>query len=244
MEQSQKYRLTDKGSKVPIAKLMGQGRVTVELCRKYREDLSNTGWPVEKTEELDQKLFALDAVYSGRSAETETSLKATEIEASARQGAKAFIRRIRLAAPLVLKNTSIEGVTEDAFNTKDRLGYATPRISKYLVTIKPFVQKLEEQLKVYFAGKSPTAELEKVKAALDKADALQETLRTGLPKETANIYLIAGEILELIQTVNRIAKIAFDGKAEIIGQFNKDLLLRGGKTRKKANEGEEQLAAG
>jgi len=64
------------------------------------------------------------------------------------------------------------------------------------------------------------------------------------PVETANIYVLAGEILDAIETVNRIAKIAFDGRAEIMAQFNKDLTLRGGKTRKAtAAEDDEESRA-
>ena len=146
--------------------------------------------------------------------------------------------------PLVLKSTPIEGVTENAFNTGLRLGHSTQKISKYLMTVRPFVQKMEEHLKIYFAGKSPLAELEAVKTALDNADAVQETARAALPEETANIYVLAGEILDAVETVNRIAKIAFDGRAEITAQFNKDLTLRGGKTRKEtaAVEDEESQA--
>ncbi len=116
--------------------------------------------------------------------------------------------------------------------------------NKYLMTVRPFVQKMDEQLKIYFAGRSPLAELEAVKTALDKADAVQESARAGLPVETANIYVLAGEILDAIETVNRIAKIAFDGRAEIMAQFNKDLTLRGGKTRKAtaAEEDEDSRA--
>jgi hypothetical protein len=72
----------------------------------------------------------------------------------------------------------------------------------------------------------------------------QENARAALPEETANIYVLAGEILDAVETVNRIAKIAFDGRAEIMAQFNKDLTLRGGKTRKEtaAVEDEESQA--
>ena len=234
MEQHRKDRLVTKGRNVPVNKLLEQGRAHVLLCRKYGEDLGNTGWPATRTDDLDQKLFALDALYSGRSQQSESALKATGTESAARQAAKAFVRRLRLAVPLVLKETPVEGVTENAFNTGERLGHSTPRISKYLMTVRPFVQKMEEHLKLYFGGKSPLTQLETVKTDLDKADAAQETARGALPKETADLYLLAGEILDEIETVNRIAKIAFDGNAEIIGQFNKDLTLRARRTKKSA----------
>jgi hypothetical protein len=38
--------------------------------------------------------------------------------------------------------------------------------------------------------------------------------------------LLAGEILDMIEDMNRVAKIGFDGRAEIASQFNKDLILR------------------
>jgi hypothetical protein len=120
----------------------------------------------------------------------------------------------------------------------ERLGRSTPKISKYLMSVKPFVQKLEEHLRPYFGNKSPSEELESVKSDLDDTDALQETARAGLPEETAKRHLAAKELLDMIEEVNRIAKIAFDGKAEIAAQLNKDLTLRAKKSGKKV-AGEE-----
>ena len=55
---------------------------------------------------------------------------------------------------------------------------------------------------------------------------------TGTPKML--IYLERkGRILDMIDELNTIARIAFDGEAEIRAKFNKDLLLRSARTRAK-----------
>jgi hypothetical protein len=244
MEQSQKDRLIAKGRKVPVDGVLQQGRTQVQLCRNHEAVLADYGWPRAKTDYLDQQIFALDALFSGRSQQVEAALRATIAEAVTRHDAKSFIRRLRTAVPLALQDAPVEGVTENAFNTGEHIGRSTPKISKYLMTVRPFVEKLDTALSKYLGGKSPLQELEAVKTALDTADAVQESGRAGLPEETANIYQLSGEILTMIETVNRIAKIAFDGSAEIIGQFNKDLTLRGRRSRKQTSANESDEASG
>ena len=40
--------------------------------------------------------------------------------------------------------------------------------------------------------------------------------------------------MELIEELNAVAKNAFDGNAQVVALFNKDILLRGRKARKAA----------
>jgi hypothetical protein len=105
------------------------------------------------------------------------------------------------------------------------------------------VKQLDELFKPYFGGKSAAAELETVKTALDSASANHKTSRAALPEETANIYCKAGELLDCIEDANRIAHIAFDGRAEIAGQFNKDLTLSSRRTAKEVQEEPSAVAA-
>ena len=44
--------------------------------------------------------------------------------------------------------------------------------------------------------------------------------------ETAEIYLMAGRLLDQIEELNVAGKIAYDGESEIAAKFNKDLILR------------------
>jgi hypothetical protein len=214
-----------KGRKFSVPKVLAQGRVHLLLLRKYADELSAAGWTVSDTDLFEQCLNALEVLYSSRSAETEASLKAASIKAALRQNAKSLIRLIRLAAPIVIKKHSPEGITENAFNAGGKLGRSEVKISKYLMSIRPFVKQLDELLKPYFRGKSVAAELESVKSTLDNAAADHKASRNALPEETANIYSASGELLDMIEDADSIGHIAFDGRAEIASQFNKDLTL-------------------
>jgi hypothetical protein len=218
-------QLIAKGEKVSVPKLLDQGRVHLLLLKKYLKELNAFGWSDDQTGGFEQGIFDLDTLYSSRSSQTEAVLKLSAAKAAARQTAKSFIRRLRLAAPIVIKKHSPEGITESAFNAGGPLGSSASKISKYLMQVRPFVKQLDELFKPHFNGKSAAAELEAVKSALDKASAEHKTSRSALPEETANIYFAAGGLLDTIEEINRIGKIAFDGHAEIAAQFNKDLTL-------------------
>jgi hypothetical protein len=225
-------RLFNKGRQTPVSPLLEQTRGHVELGRKFETDLDSFGWPKANTDALAAKTDELDAGYSSRKSDQDESLEASRNESANRQSAKAYIRRLRLAAPILLRGGAVNGVTQDSFNAGENLGNSTVKISKYLMKVRPSVEKLEKELSPYFGGKSPAGELEAVKSALDASDAAQETLRSGLPEATVDLCLLAGEILEMIEDMNRVGKIAFDGCAEIAGQFNKDLILRASKRSK------------
>ena len=56
----------------------------------------------------------------------------------------------------------------------------------------------------------------------------------SLPVETQKIYETKGMAVELIEELNAVAKNCFDGNAQLIALFNKDILLRGRKAKKSA----------
>ncbi|MBU1239543.1 hypothetical protein KKF84_06610, partial [Myxococcota bacterium] len=68
--------------------------------------------------------------------------------------------------------------------------------------------------------------LRQARERLTAADTRQETARAALPEDTAAVHELKGRILDQVEELNSIAKIAFDGAAEIRAKFNKDLLLR------------------
>ena len=228
MEQSEVSRLINKGMGTSPPPLLEQGRSHVSLGRKHEARLGRFGWPIAKTDALETKIKELDTLYSSRSSLIDLSRSATKTEAQRRQEAKAYIRVLRNAAPMVLRDIKPEKISESSFDAGGSIGDSTPKISAYLMKVRPFVKTLNDGFSPYFDGEDPAEKLEQIKSALDNADADQETKRRGLPEETKQLYLINGELLQMIEDMNRVAKIAFDGQAAIIGQFNKDILLRGG----------------
>lgn len=64
-----------------------------------------------------------------------------------------------------------------------------------------------------------------------------------MPAETLAVYEKKGRLLEQIEDLNRAGKSVFDGQADKIALFNKDILMRARKTKAK-KEGEEPAAVG
>lgn len=109
---------------------------------------------------------------------------------------------------------------------------STPTILAYLIKIRSAVVTLDGPLKKYFGGKTASAELDAVKAALETTDTEQEASRTSGPVETQALYEAVGRLVEDIEDVIRAGKSAFDGDSAMRARFNKDLILRARRAKK------------
>ena len=88
-------------------------------------------------------------------------------------------------------------------------------------------QQADAALAPYFGGQKVSELLKAAREKLAAADAVQETTLSALPGETQSIYQLKGEGLELVEDLNAVARNAFAGNSALLGQFNKDMLLRG-----------------
>jgi hypothetical protein len=70
------------------------------------------------------------------------------------------------------------------------------------------------------------------------SDAHQEPLRGSLPAETQKIAQ-TGEIFELLDHMNRIARLAFQDSPEVAAQFNMNLIQRAARSVRKVEIVEE-----
>jgi len=52
-----------------------------------------------------------------------------------------------------------------------------------------------------------------------------------VPEDKIEIFGAKGRVLEMIEDLNRAGRIAFEGQAETVGKFNKDVLLRARRQR-------------
>ena len=59
--------------------------------------------------------------------------------------------------------------------------------------------------------------------------------------KTLALYENKGRLLNRIEEMNRVARIAFYDQNEIAGQFNKDVLRRGRKSRPKTTPNQQPL---
>ena len=173
----------------------------------------------------------------------DASKNATKEEQLCLEEARELISRIRSAVPLVLSAHPASGVTEDAFKIRESLSRSPPKHIKYLMRIRPFVETLEAPFKVFFGGASPLEKLDDIKTRLEASDAHQETLRGSLPaEETQKIVEHTGEIFELIDHMNRIARLAFQDSPEVAAQFNMNLIQRASRSVRKVETVEEAPA--
>lgn len=226
MDANQRKRWQKKGRVAQYEEVLETGRVHVSLAETHAELLERRGWNDEKTAAMAKRVTALDGLCSARSSTAEDAKNSTRVKGKCTRAAKAFIRALRLALPIVLRDNPAYGITLKAFNAGGRLDSSALKISKYLARIRPFVATLEEPLKPYFDDESPLAELEELKANLDAAETTREIKRGLLPSTTLQLHELNGEILEMIEDLDRIAKIAFADQPVIAARFNKNLIER------------------
>lgn len=230
-------RLVAKGKDEPLAAVIQQGRYHAGLGGTCETDLADWGWSKEQTQALAEDVSQLDTEAAEKADARGMALSATAGQEAAVDEAKDVIDKVRNAAPIVLRKHPTEGVTEDSFEAGHKLTRSVPRISGYLSKLVPVLEKVDEHFKPYNKGQSVLAQVKAAKTRLDAADTSQELLHAALPAETLGVYERKGRVLQAIEEMNRVAKNAYRGQAEMIARFNKDILLRGRKKRKDANRG-------
>ncbi len=124
-------------------------------------------------------------------------------------------------------------MSERSFEAGEALRRSTPKISKYLATIRPAVVALDPALAKHFKGQKASEVLDQVKGALDSADTAQEIARKNAPDRTLALHEVMGRVLEQIEDLNRAGKSAFDRDPSIAAKFNKDVLLRARRAARK-----------
>jgi hypothetical protein len=219
-------RLVRKGKGEPREGLVQQGKVHVTLAKQYEAALIESGWSSEDTAELEKNVALLEAAKASQGDAPEAAEGASDPESTAVGDAKVFLRRLRNALPRTLRETRASGVSADTFETGERFGRSPQRIAAYLTKIRPSVESLDGDLSRYFGGKKASEALDVAKAALDKAGSAEDLANEQLPEETLNLHVLKGRVLEGIEDLNRAGRIAFEGQGEVVGKFNKDILLR------------------
>lgn len=108
---------------------------------------------------------------------------------------------------------------------------STLQIEDYLCSIASAVGHLDGELARYFGGESAAHQLEAVREALLQATANQALQQGGRPGDTARLYQAKGRVLELIEDLNRIGRIAFADQPVVAAQFDKRLIDRARRKR-------------
>jgi len=223
-------KMVRKGRGEPLAAVAAQGRVSVALARQNEGGLAPYGWGAGKTDALEALVAQVDGRAGAQAEAKDRARTASAAETRAKSEAKTVVRKVRCAGELVLRDGPVDGVSLEALEAGGKLGASTPKISQYIAKILPSAAALDAQLAPYLGGAIASEMLATAKRNLDECDAAQETNLSALPDETAAVYEAKGRIVRMIEDLNRVAKIAFDGQAETLARFNKDILSRGRKT--------------
>ncbi len=228
-------RLVTKGRGEPLDGLVQQGKVHTGLAKQYAAALIESGWSDEDTQALEHEVARLETLAAKAGADA----AAGEEEPSAIVEAKAFVRRLRNALPRALRETKAVGVSEEVFDAGGKLGREASKITAYLEKIRPHVAALDGELRRHFGGKSASELLDQAKSAVDRAGSGQGA--QDVPEDKIEIFGAKGRVLEMIEDLNRAGRIAFEGQAETVGKFNKDVVLR---ARRQRSSGSGAAAGG
>ncbi len=155
----------------------------------------------------------------------------TSEEGQAIARGKELVGKLALAVPLALRVTSVPEVRVEDFYGAAEVERSTTKIVAFLDRIRPGIKKIDAALKPYLNGESAADLLETAYNELTIANKRQEVARSGAPDKTVQMNETKGRALQLVEDMNRIAKLAYYGQAQVIGRFNKDILLRARRSR-------------
>lgn len=230
--------MAKKGVTVPRVALLDQSAVSAKLRDSTIEALKENGWKEEDTKEYDRLVSEVGSRSSEQVIAKVDKRGSTAHEQTALSNAKQYKRKLDLAAKDLVATKQLPVTDYQALLAGEAIGRSTPKMVGYLIKAGPIVQKHDALFSPYWKGQSAHACLAVVKKELEGAQATQEFNVASAPEETQKVYESMGKLLSLIERLNRIGRMAFDGDAVKAAQFNKDLILRARVKKGKKDEGE------
>ncbi len=235
-------RLAKRGRREPLGALLEQARYSIGLARQHAAPLSKAGWSRARTDGLEADVVLLEAVTATHAEKRSATRSKAQAEQRAIDDVKRFLRLLRTALPMVLRETSgasgasgggATGVDPAAFHVGGELRRSVARIRAYLDGVHEVVQRLDPQLAPYFGGKRPSATLAKLRAALEHADDAHDRERTARKPVTWKAYEARGRVIQAIEDLHRVARIAFDASPAVRATFHKRILEQARRPRAK-----------
>lgn len=196
--------------------------------------LAAAGWSAAQGTQLAAHLDSFRAAIGEHYEHALLARSATEREAEARAVALRFLEHLRNALPLALRTRPVTSakVKLDAFRVGVPLGRSTPRIAAHLTQIAGPVAKLDADLAPYFGGQRASERLRAAPKLLSDRDVEQEVLRKAKPTKRDRLHRAVGEVLQGVEDLHGIARIAFDAQPEIRRVFRKKEIARGRRAKK------------
>ncbi len=227
--------LVKRGKKEPLEGLKAQGRNHLELLTAHAVELKAEGWENDETTELAKNVELISTNEAARSDAADSARLATNDQESVIDESKALIQGMRNVQDRVLRLAAAAGVVIDKeLLSTGKLKRSVPAIVSYLTNAEPAVKRLDPYFAKAMKNVAPSPRMAELRKKLETADTKQEAAIDSTPELTAKIYEAKGRVLRAIEEINGMAKNAFRGNAEVIGKFNKDLLLRARRERAKA----------
>lgn len=219
------------GNGQPLEGVKAQGAEHLTLIDRYPE-VKNHGWLDEGTTQLKDDVAFLSTVQAQRADASDGSVLATVSQEKAVDAVKKKVRTLRNVLPTVLAKAKKAGVViEERLFASGRLGRKVPALLAYLTTVEPTVKRIDSFLQPYMKGALPSEQLAEARKALAAADQTQEASKGSTTEYTAQLNETKGRVIAAVEELNGIAANAYDGNAEVIAKFNKDLLLRARRER-------------
>lgn len=237
--------LIRKGRDVPLASLSQQARASLQLARAHASGLARYGWPDARTQALASRTDALLALAGERQAHLAALATAVRAETAARREAMRFLRHLRTALPLARKAAAeaAEATAEapaaggadpslaTAFLAGGALGRCTARVVTHLAAIAPALARLDDALAPYFPGERAEARRGRVLEALVSARATRARMQAEVPAQTDRAHRLAGALLEAVEDLHRVARLAFEAEPLVREAFSKRWIERGRRRR-------------
>lgn len=206
---------------------MDEAWAHVALARRYAEALAEHGWPPAETEALERAIADLQPTPGPPVLEGEAR-NALAAEWTAIGEARAFLRRLRLVAPVLARRRAH---LLDALPFQQDPGLSTASLSAYLEKIRPGVVLLDAGSSRYFKGVTASEDLDRVKRQIDASRAREEAQLGSLSEDEVTLSEAKGRLLEAIEDLDRVGELAFEGRAAVVGQFNEDILWQARRAR-------------
>jgi hypothetical protein len=226
-------RLAKRGRREPLGALLEQARYSIGLARQHAAHLSKAGWSRARTDGLEADVVLLEAVTATHAEKRSATRTKAQAEQRAIDDVKRFLRLLRTALPMVLREPGASAVDPAAFHVGGELRRSVARIRSYLEGVQEVVLKLDPQLAPYFGGKRPSVTLAKLRAALEHADDAHDRERSARKPVTWKAYEARGRVIQAIEDLHRVARIAFDASPAVRATFHKRILEQARRPRVK-----------
>lgn len=224
-------RLAKKGRREPLGALLEQARYSIGLARQHAAPLAKSGWPRPRTDGLEADVVLLEGVVATHTEKGKSTRARALAEQRAIDDAKRFLRALRAALPMVLREPGLASVDVSALRIGHELRRSVDRIRAYLATLQEALPRLDAPLSPYFGGKKPSTLVAKLRAGLEHADQAHEDERKARTPVTWQAYEARGRVIEAIEDLHRVARIAFDASPDTRAKFNRRILEAARKKR-------------